>query len=168
MLQLLQSGEQTVFVITEPDNIDDSSKEVQTYLKFREAMKSCIYFCILEIVLMIMFLLTNNDKAIERVTSLKISPYNFTVFFIVNLFLNMSSNLLGIWALSNNSNSQHIYFQLMLLISLVSEILLSFIMLPYILILVPRIGLFVYELFLAYKFMPAALDVNSKDYDIEN
>ena len=51
----------------------------------------------------------------------------------------------------------------MLLISLVVEICLSLIMLPYILILVPRIGLFVYEMFLAYKFMPAAELIISQD-----
>jgi hypothetical protein len=42
-------------------------------------------------------------------------------------------------------------------------------MLPYILILVPRIGLFVYEMFLAYRYMPAANSIKSLEgEDIEN
>ena len=150
------------------ENVIEPSNEIKKYLNLRDIMKNFIYFCIVLIVAMMMFLLFKHGKNLSEVTNLKISPFIFTIFIIVNLSLNMISNFIGLWALSNHYKKQHLYFQLVLTISLISEIVISVFIMPYILILVPRMCLYVYEMFFAYKIMPAALKINSAHKENES
>ena len=143
------------------ENVIEPSNEIKKYLQFRETIKIFIYFCIVSMVAMMMYLLFKNGKNLSEVTTLKVSPFIFTVFIIVNLSLNMISNFIGLWALSNHYKKQHLYFQLVLTISLMSEIVISVFITPYVLILVPRMCVYIYELFFTYKIMPAAFKIKS-------
>ena len=147
------------------EQIIDPEPEVKAYLKMRKAVQVFTIFCILQQVIMLVMNQLNYGNTFTMAASAGASAaYGSSeamkYSYYSNIVLNLASNIYGIRALSYHSFSMHVYFQLFMMLSLISESIFSSFMVANVFMLVPKFSLFIFDIFLSFKFMPQALKIN--------
>ena len=82
------------------------------------------------------------------------------IAFSVVAILNISTLIFGLYTLSKHYKGLHILFQVFLFVSILCEAYVAWIKPSNLIILVPRLFLFIYVTFVMNSLLPRALEIN--------